>query len=328
MAGIIFKLLKSSGKFTLNLFGANFSVGSFNQTQGGLREEILDFYSNKPIFKGEKINQLIGKKIEEGTPFLLGRWGTVEYGCLRHYLKKIPWWEKQYNKAVRTSARNNAGFFPNNEIYWFNCLGKEFLQATKSIDYFGILGMPDEEKIALEICPNAQLIKMKDVSPWWYDNPWSQKLEGKRVLVIHPFARDIEKQYSQKRQQLFKDPKILPKFQLKTIRAIQRRTPEQKQFNSWFEALWYMKGMIKATEFDIALIGCGAYGLPLASFVKEEMQKPAIHLGSEVQILFGLRGRRWDQGTRLKHLFNEHWIYPSDNIGDITGLGDTSVYSK
>ena len=324
----MFSLLKMSAKFSLNLLGANFAVGSIANKQGGLRNDLPDFYQNQPILKGITLNNTISQKIEEGIPFLLGRWGTVEYGCLKHYLKKIPWWEKRYNKAVITSARDNAGFFPVDKNYWFDCLGKEFLQATKSIDYFGLLGMPSEEEIALEICPNAQLLKMKDISPWWYENPWSKKLENKRVLVIHPFAKDIEKQYHQKRVKLFENPDILPDFNLKTIRAIQRNSPEQNQFNSWFEALWYMKGMIKATEFDIALVGCGAYGLPLASYIKEELGKPAIHLGSEVQILFGLRGRRWDQGTRLKHLFNEHWSYPSDNIGDISKLGNTSVYSK
>jgi hypothetical protein len=62
---------------------------------------------------------------------------------------------------------------------------------------------------------------------------------------------------------------------------------------------------LKKKDFDIALIGCGAYGLPLAAHVKK-MGKQAIHMGSGVQLLFGIKGKRWD-----KHdIYNRHWISP------------------
>lgn len=38
-----------------------------------------------------------------------------------------------------------------------------------------------------------------------------------------------------------------------------------------------MEDKIKQIDFDVCIIGCGAYGLPLAAFVKR-MGKQAIHL--------------------------------------------------
>ena len=63
--------------------------------------------------------------------------------------------------------------------------------------------------------------------------------------------------------------------------------------------------------FDVALIGCGAYGLPLACKLKCA-GKQAIHIGGATQILFGIIGRRWEQNSKeVSDLFNEHWVRPS-----------------
>ena len=41
-------------------------------------------------------------------------------------------------------------------------------------------------------------------------------------------------------------------------------------------------------NFDIALIGCGAYGFPLAAFVKG-IGKKAVHIGGPLQLFFGIK---------------------------------------
>jgi glycine/D-amino acid oxidase-like deaminating enzyme len=67
---------------------------------------------------------------------------------------------------------------------------------------------------------------------------------------------------------------------------------------------------IDAIDFDIAIIGAGAYGLPMAAHVKRRGKK-AVHLGGATQLLFGIRGKRWDTDyPHLQPLFNEHWARP------------------
>ena len=160
------------------------------------------------------------------------------------------------------------------------------------------------------------------LEPYWAIEPWTRALEGKKVLVIHPFASLIESQYAEKRELLFQDKRVLPSFELKTLQAVQSIGGES-EFKDWFEALDWMKTRMDATDYDIALIGCGAYGFPLAAHAKR-MGKQSVHLGGALQLLFGIRGKRWDDpsyGVRVfgvqnmyKRLFNEAWIYPTESL--------------
>ena len=66
--------------------------------------------------------------------------------------------------------------------------------------------------------------------------------------------------------------------------------------------------------FDIAIIGCGAYGFPLASFIKN-LGKQAIHLGGVTQLLFGIKGKRWEEWkhyTELRKNNGENWIFANE----------------
>ena len=69
---------------------------------------------------------------------------------------------------------------------------------------------------------------------------------------------------------------------------------------------------INVINFDIAIIGCGPYGFNLAAYIKR-IGKKAIHLGGATQILFGIKGKRWDTHPLTAKLYNEHWIYPKAN---------------
>ena len=74
-----------------------------------------------------------------------------------------------------------------------------------------------------------------------------------------------------------------------------------------------MKKQIDQIDFDIALLGCGAYAMPLAAHIKRSGKK-ALVLGGFTQILFGIKGARWDT-TRpdIVELYNEYWVRPDEN---------------
>ena len=104
-----------------------------------------------------------------------------------------------------------------------------------------------------------------DLEPFFSQNPWTKSLEGKKVLVVHPFEKSIIKQYK-KRDKIFYNG-FLPQFELITLKSVQS-LGGNTQFIDWFQALDYMKNKISEIDFDIALIGAGAYGMPLAAHVK------------------------------------------------------------
>ena len=41
------------------------------------------------------------------------------------------------------------------------------------------------------------------------------------------------------------------------------------------------------------------------------MKKSSIHLGGATQILFGIKGHRWDTHDVISSFYNDHWVRPS-----------------
>ena len=80
---------------------------------------------------------------------------------------------------------------------------------------------------------------------------------------------------------------------------------EPSPFCDWQEGLESLSKEILAKDFDLALIGAGAWSLPLAARIKQA-GKSAIHMGGDIQLLFGIKGGRWDH----LGMYNESWIHP------------------
>ncbi|PCI04966.1 MAG: hypothetical protein COB81_02100 [Flavobacteriaceae bacterium] len=200
-----------------------------------------------------------------------------------------------------------AGFFPSNEET-ITSFSKLMYEDMKLLDVLGSWRI--EEYLLKSYFSNASIVALDTLEPYLSDEPWSEVLEGKKILVIHPFNKTIENQYYNKRTLLFNDPRVLPEFKsLQTIKAVQTIAGNKSEFNTWFDALEYMKQEIDKTDFDIAIIGCGAYGFPLAAHVKRRGKK-AVHLGGATQLLFGIKGKRWVDNPKFNEIINEHFIYP------------------
>ena len=63
---------------------------------------------------------------------------------------------------------------------------------------------------------------------------------------------------------------------------------------------------ISKLDFDIALISCGGYGVPLSYYIKKELQKSAIYIGGGLQLLFGVMGKRWETIDMWKKIIKEN----------------------
>jgi len=83
---------------------------------------------------------------------------------------------------------------------------------------------------------------------------------------------------------------------------------------NWIETYCIMCKDISQLDFDIALLGCGGYGLPLCDYIHKKLNKPAIYVGGGLQLLFGVMGKRWDTSDYWKNIIKEHnpkFIRPS-----------------
>lgn len=254
--------------------------------------------------------------LETGKPCLISRFGSVELSCYTTYRRGGHpfWWLRKTKPFWRRDEdlfemQNNAGFF-NGDHKTFSRFADLLFDSAKQID---ILGTWMENEYVIENKLSYSKVKLLHLEPFFAKNPWSKYLEGKDVLVVHPFKKSIESQY-QRRNLLFDNPDVLPKFKsLNVIKSVQSIGGNNCGFNSWFDALHHMEQQIDATKYDVALIGCGAYGMPLAAHCKKK-GKQAIHLGGALQLLFGIRGKRWDEQYGMVHytkmLSNPSWVRP------------------
>ena len=259
--------------------------------------------------------------LQRPEPAMIARFGSSELQCLVNYAgvtaphrsiadyvsgRAPPWWWDP--KLLRRMYRN-AGFFPPTEAA-IERFSRLMLADAPLVDLLGSW-LPDERRFD-DLIGRATRVDLELLNPFFAARPWTEALADRRVLVVHPFAATIEAQY-RRRTQLFDRP-MLPAFRLQTLRAVQSIAGERTPFASWFEALQSMRDAMDAADYDVCLIGCGAYGFPLAAHAKRRGHK-AVHLGGSLQLLFGIRGQRWENPRYhdlydYSRLMNEHWVRP------------------
>jgi hypothetical protein len=147
------------------------------------------------------------------------------------------------------------------------------------------------------------------------DIPWTMELKDKTVLIISPFIKSFQKQLKNKFQ-MFKDEnkKIFLDNQKFVFYESFQTIAGNHIHKDWFETYEIMCQEIKKLDFDIALLGCGGYGLPLCNFIKKDMNKSAIYIGGGLQLLFGVIGTRWESHDTIKKIIrdnNSNFIRPS-----------------
>ncbi len=265
----------------------------------------------EPVRSAAQINSALTDAILSGRPFLAGRFGATELFAIRTFDFCLA---SRYEEAMAQMQRWSGFFPPTREtIARFKDL---MLEHIGDADVMGIWMLPFEDyylnKYGKEDLLSTYLL---DLEPWSApEAPWSAALAGKRVLVIHPFVETIRAQY-EKREQLFPGTSILPEFELLTLKAVQTIAGEtDDRFATWFDALDWMYEEAMKRDFDVAIIGCGAYGFPLAAKLKRA-GKCAIHLAGATQLLFGIKGKRWEENDAflyVRKFFNDAWVYPGD----------------
>ena len=151
------------------------------------------------------VSEIIYKTLLSDKPCMIARFGAVELGCVVNYLgvrnkdilnyirgKAEPWW---WTKPTLQQMSNNAGFFSisDKNLRRFSEL---MIQDMSSVDILASW-LQDESRFEKELS-NVYKIWLEYLNPYWSENPWSRALEGKKVLVVHPFVDSIQKQYKKR----------------------------------------------------------------------------------------------------------------------------------
>lgn len=263
-------------------------------------------YAGMGILSEESGNHLIAELLQNNEPFMVGRLGAVEMHCVSRWLNG-----KKCTEQERKQALMAAGIFPNDDKT-IEKFCEVYVNSIADSNVIGVWEVIGEKKTIRKFCPNAIIIQSRSIEPYYFADPWSKALEGKQILIIHPFVKSIEQQLL-KRKDIWEGKNVLPDLKnVSYIKAVQSNAGGKTAFTNWFSALDYMKNLIKKTDFDVAIIGAGAYGLPLAAYCKR-IGRQAIQMSGATQILFGIKGSRWDNHPVISKFYNEHWVRPAQD---------------
>jgi hypothetical protein len=281
---------------------------------------VAKFRINKKSIRGEKIlniadsQDFISGLIQSKSPFLVARFGTTESRILLDH----------FNGAINKDSIINlwklSGVFPPT-IEVTDRFAKLLINTSREIDVCGVrsawferIFWRQEKTILGKLQIKPKLINIEALSPIGVSSSWVSSLRGLNVLVIHPFADSIQSQYS-RRKELFADSEWLPEFKIKTLKSVQSLSGNESEvgFKDWFQALEQMKTDISKVDFDLALVGAGAYGLFIGAHIKN-LGKQAIHVGGALQLFFGIKGSRWTNHESPEYIPDSSrstWIWPN-----------------
>jgi len=250
---------------------------------------------------------LLAAAMARGGPLGVGKIGGLEAEAAGFFLgarqRGVP-----YPKLLRAQIFLNVGIFPDtDEAIDRFCQG--LIAAAGRMDVMGAMGYPGEPEVLRHHAPNARLISLHALDPWYFPDPWSRHLAGRRVAVVSPFADTITRQFA-RRAEIWSGTQVLPEFQLRTIRMPLSPGLSPAVELDWQARFERMRDLIEAEPYDVLLVGAGGISLLLAAHAKTT-GRIGFHMGGPTQILFGVRGRRWDAEPFFQSRMNDAWVRPA-----------------
>jgi len=261
-------------------------------------------------------NEYIIKKIQSNKPFLISRLGVgaetiVTYNILLN--------QPIHNGNIYR-LNNNNGIYCNNyeELKEYSVKYSTCVKHSTAICEWGGNTLTPFEPYFINAY-NLHRLTYKVLEPFYCieENikPWSHYLLGKTVLIINPFTESMQEQLKNGFQ-IYKNKPLFLEGQKFIFYKSYVTSGSNWIHSNWIETFDKMCEDISKLDFDIALLGCGGYGLPLCDFIFTKMNKTAIYVGGGLQLLFGVMGNRWIEQPFWKRVITENdtkFIRPNAN---------------
>lgn len=263
----------------------------------------------RSFISNEQFNSVLKQKLASKEPFFCCRYGATELSSCFYSLIRNKEILDEISGDHLKKAKTSSGIFPEKEEVFLE-FADTYTQALGNADLNAYWGNVLMEEYMIDKVMRKDCIQyaMRALEPFLYKEPWTLALEGMNVLVVHPFAELIEKQY-QRRNEIFPEKEILPDCNLKVVKAIQSSGETiPREYQNWGEALDELYNLCMEQKFDVALLACGSYAVPLASRLKDA-GKQAIVLGGMMQLMFGIKGARWEASRPdIVAMYNDAWV--------------------
>ncbi len=265
--------------------------------------------------------EALGAAVERGDGFACGKLGGSERAWLSHP-PRIETAEGVGRRALELSLANlslrHSGIWPT-DLGSLLAFCEVFRGAVRELDAIGLFddAYATELTILEEVRPPGMLMRFQDQEPLREpgapaEDCWLELLRGRRVLIVCPcadFLRDraradiYEAAWSSAGKRWF-EPAAVSSIEL----PYGFDPATQARYGSALELLDEVAAAIDELDFDVALIGAGGLGIPLAAHVKATGHV-GLSLGGHLQVMFGVFGGRWLRRPEWRErIINDAWV--------------------
>jgi len=150
------------------------------------------------------------------------------------------------------------------------------------------------------------------LDPTEHDLSWLMALQGKRVLILHPFVHTFQKQVEHLTQ-LYPGRSWLEGCDFRFVRpplTLAGNHQGRDWQDHYEDGMRLLRTCYQEKPFDVALVGAGGYGMLLSHALLTEFGVSTIYIGGALQLFFGVIGKRWFTNNQIMRLVNNHWIRP------------------
>ena len=256
-------------------------------------------------------NGLISQRLAEALrgrrrPFLVARLSLgAELSVAAEYASGL-----RTNFGARALLASHVGV--HGGVEEASIFAHEYATALNASSIVAGFGGEAEASVAKALAPRAAFVEHRAVEPFYFEgDAWTAALRWRRVLIVHPFADTIRDQYSKHaRGNLLWPETVLPRdLDLVVVKVPSSLGRDAN--GTWSAALRETKAAIdRVFPVDAALLGCGAYGLPLAAHVVSRGAS-AVYVGGGLQLLFGIMGKRWADRAEIGAVARASWVWPA-----------------
>jgi hypothetical protein len=263
--------------------------------------------------KMQKDNLYIKEIIKENKPFFIGRIAGCELKVAYYFQQGIiidELKELENNAGIYNKDRESLKIYTKKLIESYdNCtIIAEWEQEGKVFEHTG-----SGQEFITKRTPKIPKIDARALEPYYFKDNWMPSLKGKKILIVHPFAKTLEKQ-TKNIKDIFPDMSWFENCNIDFIMPPLTLAGNHKN-KDWQEHLSiFIEQLRTKNEFDIALVAAGGYGMLIADYIFSKMNKSVMYIGGALQLFFGIIGKRWFDNKEILKLVNDYWIRP--NIKD------------
>lgn len=274
----------------------------------------------------QMIRTAIEKALSENTGLFVGRFGTIEFETM--------WYHSMtgtLKKELLPVLERNAGVFGDATSISRWC--SEYAASVTSADIFATgwyapIKVREQEILKRVLFYGKQCI-LRALEPYYWpvEERWTGVLNGQKVCVVSSFTDTISAQLAKGEERVWSSNAVQgalwpsnavglwPSAEWSFVKTgyapslALGRAGWECDAESWETCVEYVVSEVLKTGARVVIIGCGGLGMVIASRLKRE-GKICIVMGGATQVLFGIKGRRWEN-HQISGFWNSEWVGPS-----------------